>query len=357
MAIILRKGSYYVDYYPDGRRGKRIRLRLPPGVDTEEQARAWERTIRGQKEEKGLVASEPCGSTINDLWPQYVAYARVNRLPSTAADIETVGKHFGQHLGNIEVVTISTAYIDLYKAARKAEGVKNRTINKELSWFSGFRRWCKNSLYPDLKPLAIERLSASRPVPLVLSIGEVVKLLSKAGPRQKAYFGLLYFVGLRRQEVNQAEWDDLDREAGVIRVTGKGNRQRIEPVPAIVLEWLHAIAPARMEGFIFLNRQTGKPVKRMNKSLTTLAKKAGITKRVYPHLLRHSNATPHLEEETDIRTVQELLGHLDIEQTQWYAQVTMKKKRQASKRLAEAYEREAVDNGGQREKDDPSKKP
>jgi site-specific recombinase XerD len=344
MAIILRKGVYYIDYYPSGRQGRRVRLRLPPNVETEEQAKAWEKTIKGRKDEGSLVASEPCGSTINDLWPQYVAYARVNRLPSTAADIETVGKHFKRHLGNIDVITISGAYMELYKASRQEERVKNRTINKELSWFSGFRRWCKNSLDLDLKPLLIERLSASRPVPLVLSIGEVVKLLSKAGARQKAYFGLLYFVGLRRQEANQAKWEDVDQAAGVMRVIGKGNRQRIEPIPAIVLEWLHAIESVRRQGFIFLNRQTGKPVKRMNRSLSTLAKKAGITKRVYPHLLRHSNATHHLEEDTDIRTVQELLGHLDIEQTQWYAQVTMKKKHQASKRLADAYARESVDN-------------
>ncbi len=333
------KTVWYIDYFPTGhKRDGRIRRRLPPElVDSEEKAVEWEKDIKGHKDES--LPDLSGGTTIPDLWPLYVSYARLHRLPSTAEDIFHTGKHFCRIMGNIDIRYINTGYINLYATTRQAEKVKNRTINKELSWFSGFRKWANKTYTLNLPRLEIEPLPSTRPLPIILSMEEIAAILKVARPRQRAYFGLLYFVGLRRGEANMLTWGDIAEKQRMVRVTGKGDRQRIEIMPELVLLMLAAIrsVDAQPRDYVFFNLKTRRPYKRFNQSLTSYAKKAGVTKRVTPHLMRHSCATHLLENGIDLRYVQEILGHKDISTTQFYTHVATMHKQVASDRLFDAF--------------------
>lgn len=332
---------WYVAYYPRGRSGGQKKIRLPPAiVTTKEQALEWETAIKERTDEEPSQPGQPSSLTIAALWPSYVQYARLHRLPSTAEDIHYCGRHLTRILGNVDLRTLNAGYVTLYQSTRQSEGVKNRTINKELVWFSGMRKWAAKTYALTLQPLTIENLPSARPIPVVLSMDEISAILGQAKPLQRAYFGLLYFSGLRRDEANRMTWGDVDVGRGVLRIQGKGGRERLEPAPVMVLELLQEIRPHKNlpTDHIFWNTTTQAPMKRLNRSLKSCALKAGITKRVTPHILRHSFATHLLEHGADLRVIQTLLGHKDIETTQIYTHVAMSHKAAASDKLTEAYQ-------------------
>lgn len=335
---------WYVSYYPKGRAGGKKRVRLPPELaNSEKAAKEWEQRITGSVRADALPSSSglpsPTAHTIAALWPHYVAYAKINRLPSTADDIYHSGKSLIRILGGVELKSINSGYLNLYKGTRQSEGVTNRTINKELAWFSGFRKWANKEYGLKLLPLEIESLPYRRPIPLILSMEEIRAILSVARPKQRAYFALLYLVGLRRAEANGLRWRDISKERQSVIVTGKGDRQRVEWLPREVVDYLEMIRPAHIEpdDYVFLNIKTGKPVYRYNRSLKTYALKAGITKRVTPHLMRHSFATHLLESGENLRTIQIMLGHQDVETTQFYTHVAMGQKQAAGQSLSDTF--------------------
>jgi integrase/recombinase XerC len=149
------------------------------------------------------------------------------------------------------------------------------------------------------------------------------------GKRDRALLELMYSSGLRLSEVRLLRWRELDLDAGMVRVTGKGAKVRIVPVGrhacAALRAWreesqpANATAHADAQSPVFPGRG-GAPIgpRAIQLRLRQLAKQQGIWKRVHPHLLRHSFASHVLESSGDLRGVQELLGHADIATTQIY---------------------------------------
>lgn len=350
-----KTGIWHADFRPKGARGKRERPPLP--VDNYKDAKDMEDDLKRQaKADRSEDTAEPKGRTVRKLFPQYHRWVTVNRAGSTAADVATAGNHIIAILGTTDAVNLSSGYVELYKESRQKQGAGNRTINKELSWLSGFCKWGrKNGI--KIRKFDIERLPYKRPLPIVPSQEEAAKILgvfdnAKLSPRQqrhRAFIALLYLVGMRKDEVSQLTWPDIDEENRAVLIEGKGGKFRLEPLPPVVLEMLLAFRPDPPEGYVFVSRQ-GKPLYRINKTLKKVALQAGVKKRIYPHLLRHAFGAHHIDEETDLRVLQELFGHGDIEQTAWYSQVSMKAKRRASEKFAEK-----VDTVGQNPKDPESK--
>ncbi|HOT74589.1 MAG TPA: tyrosine-type recombinase/integrase, partial [Candidatus Wallbacteria bacterium] len=162
------------------------------------------------------------------------------------------------------------------------------------------------------------------------------------GLRDKAMFELLYASGLRVSELLSIESADLNFELGYLRVFGKGSKERIVPVGSIALEWCRKyinesrpqlITENARTSLMFLNRD-GHSLSRQGfwKIIKHYAKKAGITKKISPHVIRHSFATHLLENDADLRAVQEMLGHSDISTTQIYTHVSNKMLRDVYKR-------------------------
>ncbi len=173
-------------------------------------------------------------------------------------------------------------------------------------------------------------------LPEVLSVEEVERLLKavplrhKKGIRDRAILELLYATGLRVSEVSGLKLSELNQEAGFLRCSGKGGRERVVPVGKQAINWTRRyvsevrdnLEPKPEDKNIFLNR-FGKPISRQTVwiLITRYAKLAGLKKKISPHTLRHSFATHLLEAGADLRVVQELLGHATIATTQIYTHV------------------------------------
>ncbi|AVK99923.1 site-specific tyrosine recombinase XerD [Pediococcus inopinatus] len=187
--------------------------------------------------------------------------------------------------------------------------------------------------------LKIDTPKAAHHLPQVLSSKEVEDLLQvpdtnkPLGVRDRTLLEVMYATGLRVSEAVNLKLDDLRLEMGLISTIGKGDKQRIIPIGDVAIHWLSIYLEGAREQllrgknnpFVFLNNH-GEQLTRQGiwKNLKVIVKKAGITKDVTPHTLRHSFATTLLENGADLRTVQELLGHADISTTQIYTHVTKK---------------------------------
>lgn len=178
----------------------------------------------------------------------------------------------------------------------------------------------------------------ARKLPEVLNpteIGQMLEAFSDddtASVRNRAILETMYGSGLRVSEVTSLEQSQLYFEIGFLRVVGKGNKERLVPVGGPAMDalkvYLSDVRPGMVKKLastrnkVFLN-QRGTPISRMSiwNIVQEAAKKAGITKKVYPHILRHSFATHLLEGGADLRSVQEMLGHVSILTTEIYTHV------------------------------------
>jgi integrase/recombinase XerD len=184
-----------------------------------------------------------------------------------------------------------------------------------------------------------ERLDAPqrwRTLPEVLSVDEITRLLAapqldeRLAFRDRAMLELAYGAGLRVSEWIGLATKDVLLEDGLVRVFGKGSKERLVPIGrsaiGAVAVYMRELRPilerGHGKGILFLNGQ-GKPLTRMGawKILRKYVDQAGIEKAVSPHTLRHSFATHLLEGGADLRAVQEMLGHADIATTQIYTHV------------------------------------
>ena len=188
-----------------------------------------------------------------------------------------------------------------------------------------------------------------RRLPRVLSTEEIARLLAAPDPRtpkgrrDAALLELMYASGLRVSEVAALHWADLDAKRGLVRVRGKGGKERMVPVGAPALAALAAYRPPtphrlplrgrpRVESFVFPGRGGQHALGRgiVWRAVKEQARRAGLPRLPSPHWLRHSFATHLLNGGADVRTIQEMLGHARIATTQVYTHV-------ATDRLREAY--------------------
>jgi integrase/recombinase XerD len=168
-----------------------------------------------------------------------------------------------------------------------------------------------------------------RKLPIVLSPEEVARLLNAApGLKYKAALSVAYGAGLRAAEVVSLKVCDIDSRRMIIRVEqGKGHKDRNVMLSPSLLHLLRAWwRVARPRGWLFPGRNPVQPMttRQLNRACHAAAEAAGIEKNVSPHTLRHSFATHLLEQNTDIRVIQVLLGHAKLENTALYARVATK---------------------------------
>lgn len=186
----------------------------------------------------------------------------------------------------------------------------------------------------------------SRKLPEVLTVDEVEKILSQPdvntalGLRDKTILEIMYACGLRVSEVLTVKTSSILFNDELVRVTGKGSKERIVPAASSSLDWIKiyvsksrsALAKPYSEDYLFLNWR-GRKLSRMAiwDIINKYSKMAKIEKKIHPHILRHSFATHLLEGGADLRSIQEMLGHADISTTQIYTHVDISYLKQVHK--------------------------
>ena len=217
-------------------------------------------------------------------------------------------------------------------------GLATRSRARHLVAIRGFYRFLVQEKILRNDPARLIDLPKSGlKLPHVLSTEEI-ELLLKApdtdkpiGIRDAAMLELLYAAGLRVSELINLKLQDINLEAGFVRVFGKGSRERIVPIGVHAREkintYLKTVRSPRLKQttspYLFIAR-AGKPMTRQGfwKLLRRYAMRAGLNKKITPHSLRHSFASHLLEGGADLRAVQIMLGHVDISTTQIYTHVT-----------------------------------
>jgi len=189
----------------------------------------------------------------------------------------------------------------------------------------------------------VETPRLSHSLPKYLNVQEVESLLAQPDPatriglRDRAMLELLYATGMRVSELLSVRWEDFEANLGIIRCTGKGNKERLIPVGKSALRAVENYVRnargsfAKRPGipFLFLNGRGGQ-LSRMGfwKIIGAYGRRAGIRVPLTPHMIRHSFATHLLERGADLRSIQTMLGHSDISTTQVYTHVLKERLRQ-----------------------------
>lgn len=296
----------------------------------------------------------PIGTTVDDLAEDYLAWYKMHRAKTTHREVCYVFRGvISNILGKVRVMEFGPQHVTLFKKMRLAHRVydrkedkhkmsnrtvSNRTVNLELDYFSGFLKWCRREKGLEMTPPAIDKLPYKRPIPIVLSPGEIVRILDAADPFHRAFILCLYSLGLRFSEARNMRWEDIDFENKSVRVIQKGGSYKMLPLNDWVETAILAIRPEDPEDenvpvcpWVFESRRNkGRPINNINKALALITKAAKIEKHVNPHLFRHSCATHMMGNDINLRTIQEYLGHAQVSTTEFYTHVVMGNMRKAA---------------------------
>jgi integrase/recombinase XerC len=250
---------------------------------------------------------------------------------------------FTDFLTRREITTLRqlvVAQARMFPAQLNQSGLSSRSIQRALSAVRTLYRYLLRESKVAINPFltardvghsqAVIAPRAERRLPPTLSIEEIAQLVTidprtDLDRRDRAILELFYSSGLRLAELSGLDLGDLDLGDAMVRVMGKGAKTRIVPIGGYareaVLAWLN-VRPAcarESEQALFVNRSgTRLGARAIQQRVAVWAQRQGLGRRVHPHMLRHSFASHLLESSSDLRAVQELLGHADISTTQVY---------------------------------------
>jgi integrase/recombinase XerD len=258
-----------------------------------------------------------------------------NTLAAYRADLVALGRWLAVH--NIDLTKTGRADLLAFIAARVDAGARPRSTARQLSSFRRFFRYLmREGVVRDDPTAQIAMPRIGRSLPKSLTEPEVEALLSAPvvtdplGSRDRAMLEVLYATGLRVSELVSLRVAQVNMNQGVVRVLGKGNRERLIPLGEEAVRWLKSFLDGP-RGEILLDRSTDSlfPTRRGERMtrqafwhiIKRYARKAGVDRELSPHTLRHAFATHLLNHGADLRVVQMLLGHSDLSTTQIYTHV------------------------------------
>ncbi|HEY7249535.1 MAG TPA: site-specific tyrosine recombinase XerD [Methylomirabilota bacterium] len=257
--------------------------------------------------------------------------AALNTLLAYRRDLAGFERFLAHERRLLDAVGVSD--LSRYLATLRRRGLGSRSVARHLSAVRGLYRFLLDGRHITRDPT--EHLDSPRParrLPRTLSIEDTSALVEAPdthrpdGLRDRAILELLYACGLRASEALGLRVEDVNFAAGYVTVTGKGNRQRLVPAGAQALDWVRryctTVRPRQVRRecpALFLNRSGGAMSRQALWNLIRrAARRAAIRAVVSPHTLRHSFASHLLERGADLRSVQAMLGHVDISTTQIY---------------------------------------
>ncbi len=287
--------------------------------------------------------SSKTSMSLDTLVDQYLNYLLVEKGLARGT-LESYSRDLARYLAFMldnavtHVSDSDTPLILKHLITLRESGLGARSRARHLVSIRGFYRFLvqENMIKRD-PSRRVELPKVSLKLPDVLSVNEVQQLLDAPDPktplgaRDAAMIELLYAAGLRVSELVNLKLQDVNLEAGFVRVFGKGSKERVVPIGNYARQTMaHYLDTSRkkllknlVSGWLFVAR-AGNPMTRQGfwKLLRRYALRSGIKKKLTPHSLRHSFATHLLEGGADLRAVQIMLGHVDISTTQIYTHVT-----------------------------------
>ncbi len=279
----------------------------------------------------------------NELIDAFSAYIRLERGRSQrtaeayAGDLDDYARFLDKDRDEAKLAKASLndarRYVMTLMGQRKYSAA---AVRRRIASLRGFYRFLKRSGRRADDPLVdFEAPKAPKTLPKVLTVREVQKLLgARVHPddeflyaRDHAMFELLYASGIRIAELVGLDTADVDRERRTLRVTGKGNKQRMtlmnKTTVRAINRWL-AVRPASQSDALFVNKSGGRITTRtVQYAFSDFKRAAGIERFASPHTLRHSFATHLLENGADLMVIKELLGHENLSTTQIYTNVSL----------------------------------
>jgi len=270
------------------------------------------------------------------IYSDYLA-AELRLSPSTIAVYVLEARLFLSYALEEQLELKSTTVGNLieYLVHRQLEGISRKTAAKAVSALRAFFTFAhRQRMIPENPSVHLELPRSSRRIPEVYTVEQVEAILkaidisTAAGIRDRCLFELIYSCGLRVSETVSLTLERIYLQASMLRVVGKGSKERLVPVGEQALHWMRryleegrpALLKGKKERALFINR-SGKRLSRkgMWKRFKEILARAGVEGKI--HTLRHSFATHLLQGGADLRAVQTLLGHADIGTTQIYTHV------------------------------------
>jgi integrase/recombinase XerD len=272
----------------------------------------------------------------------YLSYLRdvrrmsPNTIENYARDLGALGA-FAERC-KLPVEGLERRDLEAFVRSLMSSGLAPRSVARTVACVRGFYRFAALERQDQRSPA--EDLQAPRAwpsLPKFLDLEEVDRLLAQPdvsterGLRDKALIEMLYATGMRVSELLGVKPGDLSLDEGYLTCTGKGDKQRIVPIGQEAAEWVRRyirdarpkLLHRRTSPWLFVNARDGGSLSRVGfwKVLKEYGIKAGISREISPHVLRHSFATHLLERGADLRAIQVMLGHADLSTTQIYTHV------------------------------------
>ncbi len=279
---------------------------------------------------------------MDDLIEHYIDFLMIekglshNSIVSYSTDLAGYGD-FLEKNQIVDMAQADTTVILAWLIHLAKKGLSSKSRARHLITIRGFYKYLISEKHLTTNPVKeVDIPKIGQALPKIMSIAEVETLLAIEDPstskglRNLAMMEIMYGAGLRVSELIFLKLQDVNLDAGLLRVMGKGSKERIVPIgskaKSITREWIDT-RPLVLKNipsqYLFIAR-AGNPMTRQAfwKIIKKNASLAGISKNVTPHTLRHSFATHLLEGGADLRSVQTMLGHSDISTTQIYTHIS-----------------------------------
>jgi len=285
-------------------------------------------------------------NTITGYLDQFILYLRIEKnasqhtLNNYRADIERFFDFAGkQSVGEVLFTHVTSMLIRAYLAELNKEDYARRTIARKIAALRSFFRYlCREAVLENNPFTTIHTPKLEKRLPIFLDPQEITGLIEVPGTdtlglRDTAILEMLYATGVRVAELVGLTIKDVDIDSGYALVYGKGAKERVVPVGrkaiAALTNYLAKSRPrlyvhhSSSHDFIFVNKNGGPLTDRsVRRIVDKYVAQLAIVKNVSPHTIRHSFATHLLNNGADLRTVQELLGHVNLSTTQLYTHIT-----------------------------------
>lgn len=283
-----------------------------------------------------------CGGSREDMIDSYLSYLRdvrrlsPNTLESYARDLALLAA-FAEKRG-AETDELGRTDLEAFVRQLMSTGLAPRSVARAVACVRGFYRFVAIERKQDSSPADdLRPPRAWAALPKFLSLDEVDRLLAQPdtstpiGLRDKTLIEVLYATGLRVSELVALRAGDLNLDEGYLTCTGKGDKQRMVPLGHEAADWVRQyirdgrprLLKKKSSPWLFVNARAGGALSRVGfwKILKQYGVKAGVSRDLSPHVLRHSFATHLLERGADLRMIQMMLGHADLSTTQIYTHV------------------------------------